>query len=255
MKLVILTIQYILPSRASSTSLLYLSFNPSLVLIIHRFKPLRAMDTFWNRPSATAPVQPAMEIATSRMLVISHWLSTNKHVKIGLAIAVPGLVLILTTTPITTKLAQAWKRATEQKSPKKDFTRPERAERDTNDKPPKLPKKSYGQLPSERKTTRPERSEPVVNKNNNILFNNKNSVSRPESPKKSYAAAAAATTPATPTGEPFSPLTPDSASINSESSFEHSRKEKFKFGKNMKKRWQNRPFGHGHGSSESPLSP
>jgi hypothetical protein len=223
------------------------------------------MDTFWNRPAATAPIQPAMELATSRMVGISHWLSTNKHVKIGLAIAVPGLVLILTTTPITTKLAQAWKRATRRSSPEESTARPKRAERGTNDKPPKLPEKSYGHLSSGKRANRPDRVEPGVNNKSNILFNNNNNNnntnntnintnSRPNSPKKSYAAAAAAT-PATPIVEPFSPLTPDSASINSESSSEHSRKEKFRFGKNIKKRWQNRPFGHGHGSSESPLSP
>jgi hypothetical protein len=226
------------------------------------------MDTFWNRPAATAPIQPAMELATSRMVGISHWLSTNKHVKIGLAIAVPGLVLILTTTPITTKLAQAWKRATRRSSPEESTARPKRAERGTNDKPPKLPEKSYGHLSSGKRANRPDRVEPGVNNKSNILFNNNNNNnnnnntnntnintnSRPNSPKKSYAAAAAAS-PATPIVEPFSPLTPDSASINSESSSEHSRKEKFRFGKNIKKRWQNRPFGHGHGSSESPLSP
>jgi hypothetical protein len=248
------------------------------------------MNTIWNRPSVTAPIQPAMEIATSRMVDISHWLSTNKHVKIGLAITLPGVVLLLFTTPITNKLMQAWGRTTGKASCEKEAVRSDSTEHGTNDTPPELPKKSYGQLSSGKRAARSERSErdtkdklpelsnysnekimsrkrptrteriePGVNNKNNILFNNNtkakaNTNSRPESPKKSYAAAAAAT-PATPSVEPFSPLTPDSASINSESSSEHSRKEKFQFGKNIKKRWQNSPFGHGHGSSESPLSP
>jgi hypothetical protein len=228
-----------------------------------------------------------MEIATSRALDISHWLSTNKHVKIGLAITLPGVVLLLFTTPITNKLAQAWGRTTEKASPEEETVHTESTEHGTNDTPPELPKKSYGQLSSGKRAARSERSErdtnntppelsknshesimsrkrptrtqriePGVNDKNNILFsnNNTNTNSRPESPKKSYAAAAAAT-PATPIVEPFSPLTPDRASVNSESSSEHSRKEKFRFGKNIKKRWQNSPFGHGHGSSESPLSP
>lgn len=245
------------------------------------------MNTFWNRPSATASIQHTMELAASRALDISHWLSTNKHVRIGLAITLPGVVLLLFTTPITNKLAQAWGRTTEKASPEEETVRPKSTEHGTNDTPPELPKKSYGQLSSgkraarsehsERNTndtppelsknshesimsrkrpTRTQRIEPGVNDKKSILFNNNNTNtnSRPESPKKSYAAAAAAT-PATPIVEPFSPLTPDRASVNSESSSEHSRKEKFRFGKNIKKRWQNSPFGHGHGSSESPLSP
>jgi hypothetical protein len=248
------------------------------------------MNAFWNRPTATASIQPVMEIATSRMVVLSHWLSTNKHVKIGLAITLPGVVLLLFTTPITNKLAQAWGRTTEKASPEEETVRSESTEHGTNDTPPELPKKSYGQLSSGKRAARSERSErdtndtppelsknshesimsrkrptrteriePGVNNKKNILFNNNTNTkastnSRPESPTKSYADAAAAT-PTTPIAEPFSPLTPDSASVNSESSSEHSRKEKFRFGKNIKKRWQNGPFGHGHGSSESPLSP
>jgi hypothetical protein len=230
-----------------------------------------------------------MEIATSRALDISHWLSTNKHVKIGLAITLPGVVLLLFTTPITNKITKAFGLTTGKASREKEAVHPESTEHGTNDTPPELPKKSYGQLSSGKRAARSERSErdtndtppelsknshesimsrkrpirteriePGVNNKNNILFHNPNTNtnthSRPESPKKSYAAAAAAA-PATPTVEPFSPLTPDSASVNSESSSEHSRKEKFRFGKNIKKRWQNSPFGHGHGSSESPLSP
>jgi hypothetical protein len=248
------------------------------------------MNTFWSRSSAAAPIQPAMDIATSRMVDISHWLSTNKHVKIGLAITLPGVVLLLFTTPITNKITKAFGRTTGKASPEEETVRPESTEHVTNDTPPELPKKSYGQLSSGKRPARPERSQrdtndtppelsknsyesimsrkrptrteriaPDMNNKNNILFNNNtntkpNTNSRLESPKKSYAAAAAAT-PTTPNVEPFSPLTPDSASINSESSSEHSRKEKFRFGKNIKKRWQNIPFGHGHGSSESPLSP
>jgi len=199
------------------------------------------MNNFWNRPFAATPVQPAMELAKSRIVDISHWLSINKHVKIGLAIALPSVVLLISTTPITDKLAQAWRRATGTPSAKKETAHPERAEYDTNDKPPQLPEKSYGQLPSRKRATRPERSEHGMN-NDNILFNNVG----PESPKKSYAAAAASV-------QPSPPLTPDSASVNLESSSEHSRKHKFRLGENIKKRWQNRPFGHG--SSESPLSP
>ncbi|GAB7330316.1 hypothetical protein MBLNU13_g01955t1 [Cladosporium sp. NU13] len=182
-----------------------------------------------------------MELATSRIVDISHWLSTNKHVRIGLAIALPSVVLLLSTTPITDKLAQAWRRATGHASPAKKTARPERSEHETNDKPPELPEKSYGQLPSRKRATRPERNEHAMN-NDNILFNNVG----PQSPKKSYAAAAAS-------AQPLSPHTPDNASINSASSSEHSRKHKFRLGENIKKRWQNRPFGHG--SSESPLSP
>lgn len=199
------------------------------------------MNTFWNRPSAATPLQPTMELVTSRVVDISHWLSTNKHVKIGLAIAVPSVLILLSTTAITDKLAQAWRRATGHTSPEKENARPERTDHDTNDKPPQLPEKSYGQLPSRKRATRPERSEHGMN-NDNILFNNV----APESPKKSYAAAAAS-------AQPMSSLTPDNASINSESSSEHSRKHKFRLGENIKKRWQNRPFSHG--SSESPLSP
>ena len=199
------------------------------------------MNTFWNRPSAATPVQPTMEIATSRIVDISHWLSANKHVKICLAIALPSVVLLLSTTPITDKLAQAWRRAIERTAPEKETTRPECAEHGTDDKPPELPKKSYGQLPSGKRANRSERSERGMNKDN-ILFNDV----APESPKKSYAAAAAS-------AQPLSPHTPDNASINSASSSEHSRKHKFRLGENIKKRWQNRPFGHG--SSESPLSP
>lgn len=243
------------------------------------------MDNFWNRPSAITPVRPIMEFATSRIYGISHWLSnSNKHVKTGLAIALPGVVLLLATTPITNKLAKAWRRATRQPYPEKQATRPEQVEQATNDKLPELPKKSYGQLssgkmearlersehgtndkppglpkkPSEQLLSRkrgahPERSEHVIN-NDNIVYNNTSGGNsrRPESPKKSYAAAAATPT-ATASVELLSPFTPDSASINSESSSEHSQKRKFRLGQNIKKRWQNRPFGHG--SSESPLSP
>ena len=254
------------------------------------------MNTFWNRPSGTTPIQPAMELATSQIHNISHWLSTNnKHVRIGLAITLPGVVLLLFTTPITNKLAQAWgRRTTETASTEKETVRPESIKHDTNETPPELPKKSYGQLSSGKRVARPERAERDTNdkvpellknshesimsrkrptrsersersmNNDNILFNNHNNNSGPTSPKKSYAAAPAApaapATPATPgtaSVEPFSPFTPDSASINSESSSEHSQKRKFRLGQNIKKRWQNRPFGHGHGygSSESPLSP
>lgn len=220
---------------------LSLSRDRYVVISVHTPKIFGAMNTFWNRPSNTAPVQPAMELATSRIIDISHWLSTNKFVKIGLAIALPSVVLLLSATPITDKIAQAWKRATGHNPSEKETARPERAEHDTNGKPPQLPEKSYGQLPSRKRATRPERSEHGMS-NNNILFNNV----APESPKKSYAAAAASV-------QPLPPLTPDSVSINSESSSEHSRKHKFRLGENIKKRWQNRPFGHG--SSESPLSP
>jgi len=285
------TIEYMFPLTASILGFLSLYFDRSLVTCIDRPKSFRAMDTFWNRPSAATPIQPVirpvMELATSRMLGISHWISSNKHVKIGLAVALPGLVLILSTTPITTKLAQAWRRATGKPSSKKEAARPERSEHSTSDTPPELPKKSYGQLPSGKRAARPERSERGTNdkrpeipekshgqllsgkratrsersehgmNSDNIFYkNNNSSINSPASPKKSYAAAAAAT-PATPNVEPFSPVTPDSASIASESSSEHSQKHKFRLGKNIKKRWQNRPFGHGHGHgpSESPLSP
>jgi hypothetical protein len=284
LKLTVTAIQYMFSSRALDAVFLCLFSKRSLVSCIHRLKPFRVMDVFWNRPSVTTSVQPAMELATSRMLGMSNWLSTNKHVKISLAIALPSLALLLSTTPITNKLAQAWRRATGQTSSKKETARPERSEHDTNDTPPELPKKSYGQLPSGKRVTRPERSERGTNderpempekshgqpsfgkratrsersehgmKNDNIVYKNNSSGNIPASPKKSYAAAAAAT-PATPSAEPFSPLTPDSASIASESSSEQSQKHKFRLGKNIKKRWQNRPFGHGHGSSESPLSP
>lgn len=208
---------------------------------IHRPKSFGVTNTFWNRPSAATPLQPTMELVTSRVVDISHWLSTSKHVKIGLAIAIPSVLILLSTTPITDKLAQAWRRATGHTSPGKENARPERADHDTSDKPPQLPEKSYGQLPSRKRATRPERSEHGMN-NDNILFNNV----APESSKKSYATAAASV-------QPIPSLTPDNASINSESSSEHSRKHKFRLGENIKRRWQNRPFSHG--SSESPLSP
>lgn len=245
------------------------------------------MTIFWNRPFVSTTIQPVMKIATSRIHDISHWLSTNnKHVKIGLAIILPSVALLLTATPITNKLAQAWRRATRRPSPEKKAIRPETVEQSKNDKPPKLPKKSYGQLSPGKRVARPERSEhgtndkspelpkkpseqllskkrgahpersEHVNKIDNTVYNNENngssSTGSPSSPKKSYAAAAAAPT-ATPIVEPLSPFTPDTASINSESSSEHSQKRKFRLGQNIKKRWQNRPFGHG--SSESPLSP
>lgn len=214
------------------------------------------MNNLWNRPSATAPIQTVMELATSRIRGISHWLSTNnKHLKIGLAIVLPSVALLLTATPITNKLAQAWRRATGRLSPGEEVAHPESVEQSKNDKPPELPKKPSEQLLSRKGGAHPERSEHVIN-NDNIVYNNKNngssSTGSPSSPKKSYAAAAAAST-ATPIVEPLSPFTPDTASINSESSSEHSQKRKFRLGQNIKKRWQNRPFGHG--SSESPLSP
>ena len=242
------------------------------------------MNTFWSRSSATVPIQPAMELAISRMYGISHWLSTNnKHVKIGLAIVLPSVALLLTTTSITNKLTQAWRRATGRASPEKEAARPRSPEHSTNDEPPELPKKSYGQLsfgkkaarpehskhntndkspelpkkPSEKlssrkRAARPEHSEHVINSDSIAYNNSASNISSPVSPTKSYAAAAAAPT-ATASMEPFSPVTPDSASINSKSSSEHSQKRKFRLGQNIKKRWQNRPFGHG--SSESPLSP
>ncbi|KAM0711893.1 hypothetical protein Q7P35_001263 [Cladosporium inversicolor] len=246
------------------------------------------MSAFWNRPSATTTIQPVMQLVTSRIYDISHWLSTDdKHVKIGLAIALPSVVLLLTTTPITNKLAQAWRRATGRTSPEIDAARPESVEHSTNDKPPELPMKSYGQLssgkraagversehntndkspelpkksyekPSSRKrVARPEHSERVIN-NDNIVYNTNNhsgSSSSPASPKKSYAAAA--TTPTTTASvDPFSPSPPDTASITSDPTSSHSQKRKFRLGQTIKKKWQqNRPFGH-HGSSESPLSP
>lgn len=216
-------------------------FRPIRFHFITLAEILRATNTFWNRPSTATPVQPAMELATPRIVDISHWLSSNKHVKIGLAVALPSVILLLSTTPITDKLAQAWRRAIGKTSPTEDTAHSERVEPDTNDKPPELPKKSYGQLPPRKRAARPEHNEQGMSKDN-ILFNNVG----PESPKKSYAAAAAS-------AQPLPPLTPDSASINSESSSEQSRKHKFRLGENIKKRWQNRPFGHG--SSESPLSP
>lgn len=240
-KLAMSTIQYICTLRALNAGLLCFSFDQYVVILVHRSKFFGAMNTFWNRLSAATPVKPAIELATSGIVDISHWLSSNRHVKIGLAIALPSVILLLSTTPITDKVAQAWRRATRRPSAKKEIARPERAEHDTNDKPPQLPEKSYGQLLSRKAATRQERSEHGM-RNDNILFNNV----APESPKKSYAAAAASV-------HSLPPLTPDSASINSESSSEHSRKHKFRLGENIKKRWQNRPFGHG--SSESPLSP
>jgi hypothetical protein len=212
------------------------------------------MDSFWNRSPTNTPIQPAMELATSRVLGVSHWMSTNRNVKIGLAVAVPSLILLISTTPVANGIVQTWKRVTGQTSKK---TRPERGESRVYDKAPELPKKSYGQLPSGKKTTRQERSEQGMSNNNN----NKTIISNiiqhpPQSPKKSYAAAASAAParaePVTPL-TPLTPLTPDDASFFSDASSEHSHKQKFRLGQNIKKRWQNRTFGHS--SSENVLSP
>lgn len=193
--------------------------------------------------STNASTQHTMEIASSRILNASHWLSANRNVTIGLAIGLPSLVLLLSTTPVTSGLAQTWRRVTGRTSSKIEATRPERGETRSYDKPPELPKKSYGQLSSEKRAIRPDHSEPRA-KTNNYKNNS------PQSPKKSYAAAAAATPASI---EPVLPLTPDDASITSDASSEHSHKQKFRLGQNIKKRWQNRPFGHG--STEPSVSP
>jgi hypothetical protein len=209
------------------------------------------MDFLFNRSPAIAantPVQPAMELATSRVLGVSHWISANRNVKIGLAIAVPSLILLLSTTPVADGLTKTWRRVTGQTKVEK--TRPERGESRTYDKPPELPKKSYGHLPSGKKTARQERSEQGMSSNNNNKTIINDITNRPQSPKKSYAAAVSAV-PAC--YEPVIPLTPDDASFNSDASSEHSHKQKFRLGQNIKKRWQNRPFGHS--SSENVMSP
>lgn len=174
------------------------------------------------RSSANAPIKPTMKLAVTRFSKISNWwVSINRNAKVGLAIAIPGLVLLLFTTPFTQKLAEAWKRAQAKLGLKKGSSRSK-----SSGGPPKPPKKE---------THRPD------------YFKHNTDSILPGISRKSYADAASAGV------EPISPLTPDNASISSEGSSEHSHKQKFKLGKNIKKRWQNRPFGHG--SSESPLSP
>lgn len=200
----------------------------------------------WDRPSTSIPIQPAMELATSRVIGASHWASNNRNVKIGLAIAIPSFLLLLATTPATRTLAQAWKRVTGQTSKEKAACS-ERNDYRTNNGPPQVPKKSYAAAAADA-----PRSKKRVTRQEELILPGRGEYSTsdhtPRSPEKSYASAAAA-----PSWEPMSPLTPDDSSINSENSSEHTHKQKFKLGKNIKKRWQNRPFGHG--SSESPLSP
>jgi hypothetical protein len=204
------------------------------------------MNNSWKHSSANISVLPAMKFATSRILDTVHRLSTNKHFKIGLAIVLPSLAFLLSTISITGKLTQAWRRATGQTLPEENIVLPEIADQDTNDKSPKLPEKSYGQLLSEKRSASPEHNEHGIESNNIVYNNDGGRSSSLESPKKSYSADAASV-------KPLPLLTPDNASVNSASSSEHSRKRKFRLGKNIKKRWQNRPLGHG--SSESPLSP
>ena len=211
------------------------------------------MDFLWNRSPVNTPIQPVMELATTQVLGVSHWMSTNRNVKIGLAIALPSLVLLITTTPIANGLAQTWRRVTGKPSTKIEKTHPERGESRAYDKAPELPKKSYGQLPSGKKTTRQERSEQGMSNNSNKTIISNITHHPPQSPKKSYAAAASAAPTRIEPVTPVTPLTPDDASFNSDASSEHSHKQKFRLGQNIKKRWQNRPFGHN--SSDNVMSP
>lgn len=197
----------------------------------------------WDRPTASAPIpiQPAMKLATTSRFpdVGKWWVSINRNARIGIAIAIPSLVLLLFTTPFTRKLAEVWKRATGsqakllQKKETPPPPRPSNVAPEKSDRAPRPPPKKYY---ADATATAA-----------NVKHDTNNMPQR--SPKKSYADAAASLDAV----EPVSPLMSDNASFSSEGSGEHAQKQKFKFGKTIKKRWQNRPFGHG--SADGVMSP
>lgn len=191
----------------------------------------------WDRPpvSPPIPIQPTMKLATSRFPDVSKWwVSVNRNARIGIAIAIPSLVLLLFTTPFTKKLAEAWKRATGKANLSQKKETPPRSKNvapNTNERAPRPPpKKSYADATA-------------------ASVKHETTTVAQRSPKKSSADAAANLESV----EPVSPPMPGNASFSSEGSGEHTQKQKFKLGKNIRKRWQNSPFGHN--SSEGVVSP
>ncbi|KAM0716064.1 hypothetical protein Q7P37_008578 [Cladosporium fusiforme] len=176
-------------------------------------------ELFNTEPIIQPTIQPAMKIATSRMANFSHWLPKNRNVTIGLAIAIPGLAIILTRAPVIDTIKRTWKRTTARISKK-----------------PNAPSKS-----SKGPTPKPDVSRQDSHTDDFL----------PKAPKNPFQSKKASV-PRTPTFEAMEPEMPDSASISSEGSSEHKQK-KLRMPKNIKRAWQNRPqFGHAH---ESPMSP
>lgn len=163
-----------------------------------------------------------MKMATSQISNISHWLPRSQNARIGLAITVPAVAILLCTTPVTSTLFRAWKRIVG-KAPSKETTSitPSQDDRESDGIPPKLPAKTY-KLSTAASIAAFEPQEP------------------PQLPSKAFEPTAS-----TATFEPVEPRTPDAVSISSDASSERAHKQrKLRLGKNIKKAWQNRRFGH-----------
>lgn len=70
----------------------------------------------WDQPIAQ---QSTLKMATSRIPNISNWLAKNRNVKVGAAIALPCLAILLSTTPVSSTIARFWRRMTSKISHKK----------------------------------------------------------------------------------------------------------------------------------------
>lgn len=165
-----------------------------------------------------------MKLATSQASNISHWLPRARNARIGLAITLPAVAILLCTTAVTSILFRTWKRII-RKAPIEESTTttPSQDDHESDDVPPKPPAKAY--KPSTASTT--------------AAFEPQKSLSLPS--KAFQPTATAATAPL----EPQEPRTPDNISISSDASSERAHKQgKLSLGKNIKKAWQNRSFGH-----------
>lgn len=154
---------------------------------------------------------------------ISHWLLRSRNTKIGLAITLPAVAILLCTTQVTSILAPTWKCIIGKAPIEETMTTPSQDDHELDDIPPKLPTKAH----------KPSTATAAAS------FESQEPSRLPSKAFQPNNAAAAAPF------EPKEPRTPDNISISSDASSERAHKQrKLRLGKNIKKAWQNRPFGH-----------